>query len=248
MATRYGSFCPVAKAAEVVTGRWTPLILYEMMRGSERFSEIQNGVPLMPRSLLARRLKEMEQDGLILRIPLEGQRGHLYRLTPAGNSLRPLIDQLGHWGNTWRVPHIDAQDRNVSHLMWSMRGLFTKPMPSNKRFVFHFEFRNVPRRDHKFRQWWVILRGGAIDLCYTDMGFDVDVTVKADLVAFFRVVHGHASLRQACRAGEIAIDGNTEPLAFFLDCLALSEPPQPRFITVSISAPLEAARTTNQAA
>jgi DNA-binding HxlR family transcriptional regulator len=124
MATRYGSFCPVAKAAEVITGCWTPLILYELMRGSERFSDIQNGVPLMARSLLARRLRELEQDGLIFRIRQDGQRGHLYRLTPAGDALRPLIDLLGRWGTDWRLPYIDADDRNVTHLMWSIRGVF----------------------------------------------------------------------------------------------------------------------------
>jgi DNA-binding HxlR family transcriptional regulator len=104
MANRYGSFCPVAKAAEVITGRWTPLILYELMRGSERFNEMQNGVPLMARSLLARRLREMEQDGLIYRVRQDGQRGHLYRLTPAGDALRPLIDLMGYWPPTGACP------------------------------------------------------------------------------------------------------------------------------------------------
>lgn len=232
----------------MITGRWTPLILYELMRGSERFSEIQNGVPLMPRSLLARRLREMELDGLLFRIQQEGQRGHLYRLSPAGEALRPLIDQLGFWGNTWRVPYIDDQDRNVNHLMWSLRGLFAGAAPLGRRMVFHFEFRNVPRRDYKIRQWWMILRDGAVDLCYTDMGFDADVTIKTDLMEFFRVVHGHASFQQARRTGDLELGGNPKSLAFFIERLNVSEPPQPRFITVSIPASPQLARTKNQAA
>lgn len=248
MANRYGSFCPVAKAAEVITGRWTPLILYELMRGSERFSDIQNGVPLMARSLLARRLREMEQDGLILRIRAEGQRGHIYRLTPAGEALRPLIDLLGYWGTDWRVPYIDAEDRNVTHLMWSMRNALLGDASRDQSMVFHFRFRNVPSRDHKLRQWWMILRDGEIDLCYTDMGFEVDLNVDADLLEFFRVVHGLKSLRQARRAGEVEISGSGDAVDYFMERFGITEPPQPHFATVSDLVPPESIRTTIQAA
>jgi DNA-binding HxlR family transcriptional regulator len=248
MANRYGSFCPVAKAAEVITGRWTPLILYELMRGSERFSDIQNGVPLMARSLLARRLREMEQDGLILRIRAEGQRGHIYRLTPAGDALRPLIDLMGYWATDWRVPYIDAEDRNVTHLMWSMRNALLGDASRGSDMVFHFRFRNVPSRDHKLRQWWMILRDGEIDLCYTDMGFEVDLTIDADLLEFFRVVHGIKSLRQARRAGEVEITGRGDALDYFMERFGITEPPQPHFATVSDIVPPASIRTTIQAA
>lgn len=248
MANRYGSFCPVAKAAEVITGRWTPLILYELMRGSERFSDIQNGVPLMARSLLARRLREMEQDGLILRIRADGQRGHVYRLTPAGDALRPLIDLLGYWGTDWRVPYVDAEDRNVTHLMWSMRNALMGDASRGQNFVFHFRFRNVPSRDHKLRQWWMILRDGEVDLCYTDMGFEVDLTIDADLLDFFRVVHGLKSLRQARRAGEVEIGGSGDALDYFMERFGITEPPQPHFATVSTLVPPESIRTRIQAA
>jgi DNA-binding HxlR family transcriptional regulator len=248
MATRYGSFCPVAKAAEVITGRWTPLILYELMRGSERFNDIQNGVPLMARSLLARRLREMEQDGLIYRIPLGRQRGHAYRLTPAGDALRPLIDLLGYWGTDWRVPYIDDEDRNVTHLMWSMRNVLMGEASRGRHMVFHMRFRNVPRRDHKIRQWWMILRDGAVDLCYTDMGFDVDLTIDADLVAFFHVLHGSQSLQQVRRAGGVAFDGSDAALAYFIERFAITEPPQRHFVTVSTIAPPAPVRTMSPAA
>jgi DNA-binding HxlR family transcriptional regulator len=52
----YGQFCPVAKALEVVGTRWTPLVLRELLAGSRRFSDVQRGVPLMSRTLLAQRL------------------------------------------------------------------------------------------------------------------------------------------------------------------------------------------------
>jgi DNA-binding HxlR family transcriptional regulator len=54
--SRYGQFCPVAKAAEILAERWTPLVLRELVCGSHCFSHLHRGVPLMSRSLLAQRL------------------------------------------------------------------------------------------------------------------------------------------------------------------------------------------------
>ena len=57
----YGQFCPVAKAAEIVAERWTPLVLRDLLQGVKRFNDLKRGVPLMSPSLLSRRLKELEQ-------------------------------------------------------------------------------------------------------------------------------------------------------------------------------------------
>lgn len=238
MSMGYGIFCPVAKAAEVVAGRWTPLILTEMMKGSERFNDIQNGVPLMPRSLLARRLKEMELSGLITRVPQPRGRGHTYHLTEAGNALRGFINQLAEWGSTWRLPYMDGNDRNVTYLMWSLRQMLFNNADMPERCVIQFDFRNVPRRDHKLRTWWLIVRDGGIDLCYTDMGFDSDLVVTADLDVITRVVVGTASLREARLAGHIGFSDNASLAAKLIKALDLKEPPQIRLMRVPSSADL----------
>ena len=63
----YASFCPVAKTAEIFAERWTPLLLRELMMGARRFSELQTGVPLISRALLASRLAELERGGIVVR-------------------------------------------------------------------------------------------------------------------------------------------------------------------------------------
>src|SRR3546814_19183530 len=63
----YGQFCPVAMAAEIVCTRWTPLVLRELLAGSTRFNQLRKGVPLMSPALLSKRLKELEEAGLIRR-------------------------------------------------------------------------------------------------------------------------------------------------------------------------------------
>ena len=57
--TSYGSFFPVARAAEIVAQRWTPRVLRELMVGNRRFNDIRRGVPLMSPALLARRLRAL---------------------------------------------------------------------------------------------------------------------------------------------------------------------------------------------
>ena len=63
MPESYGQFCPVAQAAEVLTERWTLLVVRELLMGSTRFNEIQRGVPRMSSSLLSKRLRELERAG-----------------------------------------------------------------------------------------------------------------------------------------------------------------------------------------
>jgi DNA-binding HxlR family transcriptional regulator len=90
----YGQFCPVAKALEMVGSRWTPLVLRELLAGGRHFSDLRRGVPLMSRTLLAQRLKELEQDGLLVATEKDRGRGHEYRLTAAGVAMEPVLAAL----------------------------------------------------------------------------------------------------------------------------------------------------------
>ena len=63
MADSYGQFCPIAQAAEVLTERWTLLVVRELLMGSTRFNDLQRGVPRMSSSLLSKRLRELERAG-----------------------------------------------------------------------------------------------------------------------------------------------------------------------------------------
>ena len=56
----YGQFCPIAVACETFAERWTPLILRELLAGSSRFNQIRQTIPLISRTLLGQRLRELE--------------------------------------------------------------------------------------------------------------------------------------------------------------------------------------------
>ncbi len=65
--TDYGQFCTVARGAEVLCDRWTPLVVRELLCGSTRFNEIRRGLPRMSPTLLARRLRTLEEFGVVRR-------------------------------------------------------------------------------------------------------------------------------------------------------------------------------------
>src|SRR4051812_21149368 len=98
---RYGQFCPVAKALELLAERWTLLVVRELLMGSRRFNDLQRGLPLMSPSMLSQRLKTLVERGVIVREHGSDGRSHEYRLTAAGEELKPLILQLGTWGQRW---------------------------------------------------------------------------------------------------------------------------------------------------
>ena len=111
---RYGQFCPIAKAAEILAERWMPLVIHELLAGSTHFSDIHRGVPLMSPTLLSHRLKELERAGLVEPQPV-GVKRREWRLTEAGLALGPVIHQMGEWGfSTLRIRSTRATSTRVS--------------------------------------------------------------------------------------------------------------------------------------
>jgi DNA-binding HxlR family transcriptional regulator len=98
---KYKQYCPVARAAEILADRWTALIVRELILGSHRFNEIERGLPGISRSLLASRLRDLEDAGVIERLPGAQPKVTAYHLSEAGRDLTTVIETLGAWGVRW---------------------------------------------------------------------------------------------------------------------------------------------------
>lgn len=201
----YGQFCPVAMAAEVVCARWTPLILRELLCGSTRFNDLRRGVPRMSPTLLSKRLKELEQAGVIETRPT-GQPGIVeYHLTEAGRELRPIIMSLGIWGQRWVETQLSLKNLDPSLLMWDMRrGLDITPMPP-KRSTIQFHFPELPPSRQRY---WLVIQNNLVDLCQVDPGYEVDLFVECSLRTMTMIWMGLTSVQAELDAGRLELSGD----------------------------------------
>jgi DNA-binding HxlR family transcriptional regulator len=213
----YGQFCPVAKAAEVFAERWTPLVLRELLCGSTQFNDLHRGVPLMSRTLLSARLKQLEEVGIIKRKP--GPHGPTYHLTQAGQEFAPMIQSLGEWGQRWFRTKFGQGELDVTLLMWDMRRTVKPEAFPPGRVSVQFEFSELPASK---RHWWLVSDGAEIDLCATDPGFEVNLFVTTDLKSLTQVWLGELSVRTALATGQLMLDGSRTLRQCFEQWLGLS--------------------------
>lgn len=97
MAARdYGQYCGVTRGLELVGERWALLIVRDLLVGPRRYGELAAGLPRIPSNILAARLKELQEAGVIRRAPRS--RVIVYELTPYGRELEPVVLALGAWG------------------------------------------------------------------------------------------------------------------------------------------------------
>jgi DNA-binding HxlR family transcriptional regulator len=217
----YGQFCPVAKAAEIMTERWTPLILRELFLGSHRFNDLHRGLPLMSRSLLAQRLRSLEAAGIIERRSDTDSPAVEYVLTPAGVEFGPVIEAMGRWGQRWSR-RFDSTDLDPSLLVWDMQRCFKRDRLPARKFVMELQFRGVPRRHQSRSHWWLVIEPSLVDVCLKDPGFEVELFLEADLAAMTKVWLGDLRLKDTMRKGEIVVEGQPQLTRDFPHWLGLS--------------------------
>ena len=201
----YGQFCPVALASEVFAERWTPLILRELLAGSHRFSELQRGLPRVPRALLVQRLGLLERTGLVERRPARTGRGSEYHLTDAGEQLRPVVEALGRWGWRWAAQELRPDNLDSRLLMWFVRRRIRVERLPPERVTVRFEFRGAGTE-----RFWLVLHRPEVDLCLSDPGFEVDLDVTTEVRAFTRVYLGYVAVADAVREGSVTVAGRSE--------------------------------------
>jgi DNA-binding HxlR family transcriptional regulator len=200
----YGQFCPVAKAAHLFCERWTPLIIRDLAAGAGRFSELQRGVPLMSPTLLSRRLKQLETEGVVERRRASQGKSWTYHLTPAGCEFVPLIEALGVWGQRWTRRQLAKDEVNLSLLIWTLeRGVDATAFGAACTIVC-VEFTDQIAAKSK---WWFLNRDGACQLCLEDPGFEVDLYLTTTLPDLIYIVRGDVSLTRAFDEGRLEAIG-----------------------------------------
>ena len=201
----YGLFCPIAKACEILEPRWTMPILAEMSCGTTRFNDLRRGMPRISPTLLSKRLKEMEERGLIERITNKGSGTVDYIRTPRAVELHSILVALGHWAQR----NIDAEtalcDRDPKTLMWLVRRKINTDELPPTRIVMRFHFTDAPKTE---RTYWIVAKPGmAVDLCMSDPGFDVDLFIDTQITVLTGILFGRCSLSRELEQERLRLIG-----------------------------------------
>lgn len=200
----YRQYCPIARASEILAERWNPLIVRNMMFGAETFSEIARGVPAMSRSMLIKRLGELERANILEKTPKGTGRGHVYRLTESGRDLAVVIRTLGEWGDRWLEVTTEHSDPGFALWAWCQAQMDHRALPE-RRTVVEFSFPDQPPTN---RHYWLLIEGGEAELCYSDPGDEPDLYVTADSLAFVHWHRGALPWARALRSGAISVAGD----------------------------------------
>ena len=196
MAT-YGQFCSVARAHEVLGGRWTLLIVRELLCGSRRFNDIRRGIPRISRTMLSERLQALLLAGAVER--MDGARGPEYALTDAGSELAGLVGAFGAWGQRWLSRHAADEDLDLEPLLVDMqRRVRFEALPKDP-IVVRFAIQGIQPR-------LMLLRREEAALCTRNPGFPEPLRVHGPLAALVAWWRGDSSFIEAQRMG-LTIEG-----------------------------------------
>lgn len=198
-----GSLCPAVKATDMIGDKWTLLILRELLLGASRYTEFQRALPRISPTVLSKRLKQMEADGLLVKRSTAGEKSTAYRLTRCGRELTPLIEYLSKWGLRWARRRLHEEDLDVGAFMWDVhRSLITPELPDGET-VFCIQFPEQGRQD----RWWLVANGPVVDLCTDDPGKTVDLFMTGSLEKMAAVWMGDVDIQAAVKAGDIMLTG-----------------------------------------
>ncbi len=122
---RYGQFCGVAKALDVVGERWTLLLIRDLILGPWRFKDLRERLPGIPTNLLSTRLRDMAKQGLIRQRKLAAPAsGTVYELTEIGRELEPVCLALGKFGQRWMSSPEPGEKLDVGWALLSLKRRF----------------------------------------------------------------------------------------------------------------------------
>jgi DNA-binding HxlR family transcriptional regulator len=215
--SRYEQHCPVARAAEVVSEPWTLLVLRELLRGSERKVDIARGVPRMSESLLGTRLRTLTGLGLVTTVPGDARHGRRYRLTEAGRELRPVVDQLGRWGQRWlAAPRLGELDAEL--LLFDICREMSEDRLPDRPLTVEVDIADAPPPG----RWWLALSSADARVCTTEPVEAVDVRLRCTLGALAGVWQGRQSWLRAVRDRAVVLVGQRTMVRSFVECVGVS--------------------------
>jgi DNA-binding HxlR family transcriptional regulator len=194
----YGERCAAARALDLIGERWALLAVRELLLGPKRFTDLQAGLPNAKPSVLAQRLRELEEGGVVRRRKLGPPTGAwVYELTEFGHELEPIVRALGRWGR--RLPITPGAAHGIDSLVLALRWRFEPSAAGDLEASYELRL-----DDDRFR---IVIADGRIE---TERGDAVapDATIETDPETLEAVLFDGRALAEAVRSGDMRIEGD----------------------------------------
>ncbi|MEX5717391.1 winged helix-turn-helix transcriptional regulator [Geodermatophilus maliterrae] len=222
----YGQFCGLARALEIIGERWAMLVVRDLILGPKRFPELQATLPRIPASLLAARLNELEQSGVVRRRVLgDLDAAVVYELTEYGNELDHIVLSLGLWGARSLNYPGPGDVFTLDAAVLSMYTTFRPEAAAGVQIVYqlnHVEDMVVH----------AVVDDGALKV---DTGpHDApDLVITPHGPGLLDLLNGRSSAAEAIAAGSVEVEGRAEDLELFTELFHIpAAPAAPRGLAV----------------
>jgi DNA-binding HxlR family transcriptional regulator len=211
----YGDRCASARALDLVGERWALLIVRELLLGPKRFTDLRAGLPNARPSVLSQRLRELEEGEVVRRRRLGPPSGaHVYELTDSGHDLEPILTALGRWGR--RLPDASGAAHSLDSLILALKWRFDPEAAG--RLSATYELRLATDRFRiEVGDRRIEARRGEAEA--------PDAVIETEPGTFEALIFEGRRLDDALRAGDVTIDGATEPVERLLAVYAPSKAP-----------------------
>jgi DNA-binding HxlR family transcriptional regulator len=210
----YGDLCGIARALDFVGERWALLVVRELLLGPKRFTDLRTGLPHLSPNVLAQRLRELEESGIVKREKLPPPAAsQVYELTPWGHELEEVVLSLGRWGS--RTPIRPDTEMSVDSYVLALKTLFDPGADGGGNATYGLRIGEdrfaATVADGRFE----IVRGDAVG---------PDANLATDRQTLAELLWQGRSVADAVSSGDLEIEGEERAAARFLELFTQPEP------------------------
>jgi DNA-binding HxlR family transcriptional regulator len=208
----YGQYCPVAHALELVGERWALLVVRELLSGPKRYTDLADGLPGIGTNILAGRLRDLEDAGVIQKRRLPPPAAvSVYELTPYGEELREPLYALGRWGARSLGPPT-AEDKLAPGWLVNAVRATCRGCVTDKVYELRADGESVTAR---FEDDELVVENGS--------SADADTVIETDPATLFCIASGQVAIREALTSKAVKVSGNREEAERFLSLFSFDD-------------------------
>jgi len=213
----YNQYCGLAYALDIIGERWTLLIIRELIAGPRRFKDLMDGLPGISTNLLAERIRNLEQQGMIRRRTLPPPAGSaVYELTAMGHGLEHMLLELGKWGSQFVPP--SAEGVNVLHMgsyALTLKTFFQPELAQGIDETYELQIGDEVLQAR--------INAGQLQV-QQGQPWNADLVVRSDVQSFLAVLSGQLQADAAIASGQISIAGDPAALSRLVQICGLPSP------------------------